>query len=57
MKKKDNLTDLIENLPKDQDNTRVAEGQVVDDQGEIITLGQEFANKATKKLFKDRKKD
>lgn len=42
MRKKDNLTDLVENLPKKPEQQPVPKleaGQVVDSEGEIINLG------------------
>ncbi len=42
IRKKDNLTDLVENLPKtpeQQTGPKPEAGQVVDSEGEIINLG------------------
>lgn len=52
MKHKDNLTDLLETLPKEEAEDAFTENtQVLNDNGELVTLGQQ----AVDKFLKDRK--
>ena len=57
MKRKDNLTDLVEHVQEheaaEDSNPSLKPWQVVDENGEIITLGQTFAEKVVKKLNSD----
>lgn len=49
-KKKDNLTDVVEQLPKVQVSTPQSDQQVVNPAGEVVTLGHEKSDGKTKEI-------